>query len=89
MKVKWDIMGEKKKEKPGTEEVAFKILLGEEACKEIDDEIEESQKQTITRNLLTYCCANDHVEELSLQSTNFSNISMTLLENCIMKLKKM
>ena len=57
----------------------------------IDDgsEMEESQKQTITRNLLAYCCANDHVEELSLQSTNFSNISMTLLENCIMKLKKM
>ena len=58
----------------------------------IDDEMEameESQKQTITRYLLTYCCANDHVEELSLQSTNFSNISMTLLENCIMKLKKM
>ena len=55
----------------------------------IDDEMEESQKQTYTRNLLTYCCANDHVEELSLQSTNFSNISMTLLENCIMKLKKM
>ena len=56
----------------------------------IDDssEMEESQKQTITRNLLTYCCANDHVEELSLQSTNFSNIGMTLLENCIMKLKK-
>ena len=50
----------------------------------IDDEMEESQKQTITRNLLTYFCANDHGEELSLQSTNFSNISMTLLENCIM-----
>ena len=44
MKVKWDIMGEKKKEKPGTEEVAFKILLGEEACKEIDDEIEEDHE---------------------------------------------
>ena len=31
----------------------------------IDDEMEESQKQTITRNLLTYCCANDIVEPAS------------------------
>ena len=55
----------------------------------IDDssEMEESQKQTISRNLLTYCCSKDHVEELSLHNTNLSHIGVNLLEKCILRLK--
>ena len=35
MKVKWDLMGEEKKTKPGEEDIALGILLGEDACKQI------------------------------------------------------
>ena len=37
----------------------------------IDDEMEEFQKQTITRNILTYCCAN----------------LMTMLKSCLHKVQ--
>ena len=44
MKVKWDLMGEEKKPKPGEEEIAFKILLGAENCRQIDLEKEEEEE---------------------------------------------
>ena len=46
-------MGEDKKCKPGPENIGFEILLGEEACSEIDaekeveNEIVESESRTV------------------------------------------
>ena len=66
----------------------FEFILKIDVDEYISDDMDFFQKQTITRNLLKYCCVNDHVQELSLNSTNLCKISMTLIEKCIMKLKK-
>ena len=44
MKVKWDLMGEERQPKGGLEEIAFKIALGEEECRQIDLEKEEEDE---------------------------------------------
>ena len=53
MKIKWDLMGEDKKPKAGKENIALRILLGDEVCEDIDDELEEEQEivDAETRNI--------------------------------------
>ena len=69
------------------ERFKFKQKINIKDYIEDSSEMEESQKQTISRNLLTYCCSKDHVEELSLHNTNLSHIGVNLLEKCILRLK--
>ena len=66
----------------------FKFILKIDVNEYISDDMDFFQKQTITRNLLKYCCVNDNVKDLSLNSTYLCKISMTLIEKCIMKLVK-
>ena len=53
MKIKWDLMGEDKKPKSGNENIALRILLGDDVCEDIDDELEEEQEivDAETRNI--------------------------------------
>ena len=44
MKVKWDLMSDDDNVEPGLEDKALEVLLGEEVCRNIDDEIEEEKK---------------------------------------------
>ena len=44
MKVKWDLMGEENENKPGVDDVAMRVALGNEACDVIDNEIEEERQ---------------------------------------------
>ena len=41
MKTKWDLMSDDDRDKPGLEDIALNVLLGEEVCEEIDREKEE------------------------------------------------
>ena len=44
MKVKLDLMGDEGKEDPWLEDVALRVLLGEDVCREIDEEKEEEEE---------------------------------------------
>ena len=44
MKIKWDMMADDDREKPGLEDIALRVLLGDDLCTEIDDEREEEME---------------------------------------------
>ena len=44
MKIKWDLMGEDKHEAPGLEDVALRVLLGDEVCNEAEQQRVEEQE---------------------------------------------
>ena len=44
MKIKWDLMGEDDQEAPGLEDVALRVLLGDEVCNEADQQRAEEQE---------------------------------------------
>ena len=56
MKVKWDFMGDDKGPKSGLEDVALRVLLGDDVCTQIEDENEEEQEliEAETRNIFDH-----------------------------------
>ena len=72
MKVKWDLMGEEKKTKPGEEDIALGILLGEDACKQIDKDKEEEEE--------LICAESRTIFDVESQTFNFAKRRATDLK---------
>jgi hypothetical protein len=51
------------------------------------EDIEEVQKQNIIQNIFKYCCSKEHVNELSMETGNISQVGICLLISSILKLK--